>query len=56
MFVRCIGTGSIGNSYALHNNNEVLLLDLGLPKREIVKALNYNISNIVGCVISHEHG
>lgn len=57
MFVRCIGTGSNGNSYALYDDsNKVLLLDLGLSKREIVKAIDYRVSDVVGCVISHGHG
>ena len=38
MFVRCIGSGSSGNSYALFDNDgKMLLLDLGLTRREIVK-------------------
>lgn len=57
MFVRCIGTGSKGNSYALYDDsNKILLLDLGLPKREIAKAIDYRVSDVVGCVVSHGHG
>lgn len=57
MFVRCIGSGSSGNSYALFDNNgKILLLDLGLTRREIVKSIGYRVSDIVGCVVSHEHG
>lgn len=57
MFVRCIGTGSSGNSYALHDNNgKILLLDLGVSVKSIKKAINFRISDVVGCVVSHEHG
>lgn len=57
MFVRCIGSGSSGNSYALFDNEgKILLLDLGLTRREIVKGIGYRISDVVGCVVSHEHG
>ncbi len=57
MFVRCIGSGSKGNSYALiDNDGKILLLDLGLTRREIVKSISYRISDVVGCVVSHEHG
>ncbi len=57
MFVRCIGSGSKGNSYALiDNDGKILLLDLGLTRREILKSISYRISDVVGCVVSHEHG
>lgn len=57
MFVRCIGSGSKGNSYALYgNDNKILLLDLGMPRKDILKAIDYRISDVVGCVVSHEHG
>ena len=56
MFIRCIGSGSSGNSYALYDdNNNILLLDLGLPRKEIMKAIDFRISDVVGCLISHEH-
>ena len=56
MFIRCIGSGSSGNSYALYDdNNKILLLDLGLPRKEIMKAIDFRISDVVGCLISHEH-
>ena len=56
MFIRCIGSGSSGNSYALYDdNNKILLLDLGLPRKEIMKAIDFIISDVVGCLISHEH-
>lgn len=57
MFVRCIGSGSSGNSYALiDNDGKILILDLGLSRHEIVKSIGYRVSDIVGCVVSHEHG
>ena len=56
MFIRCIGSGSSGNSYALYDdNNKILLFDLGLPRKEIMKAIDFRISDVVGCLISHEH-
>lgn len=56
MFFKCVGTGSKqGNSYALMNENEILLLDLGVSEKEIVKAIDYRVSDIVGCVVTHSH-
>lgn len=51
----CFGSGSSGNSYAIKCNNETLLLELGLPCKEILRGLNYNINDVVGCLVSHAH-
>lgn len=57
MFVRCIGTGSSGNCYALYGNDgKILLLDLGLVRKQILRGIDFNLSDVVGCVVSHEHG
>ena len=56
MFVRCIGTGSSGNSYALYDNSgKILLLDLGMSAKDIKKAIDYRISDVVGAVVTHAH-
>lgn len=57
MFVRCIGTGSSGNCYALYDNDgKILLLDLGLARKQILRGIEFNVSDVVGAVVSHEHG
>lgn len=58
MFIRCIGTGSQqGNCYALYDNDgKILLLDLGLARKEILKGIDFNVTDVVGAVVSHEHG
>lgn len=53
--LKTIATGSKGNSYALMNDSEILLLDLGVSAREIKKAIDYRVSDIVGCVVTHKH-
>lgn len=50
------GSGSSGNGYVLHNENEALIIECGVNFIEIKKALNFNISKIKACLISHEHG
>lgn len=50
-----IATGSSGNSYALQFNDEILLLDAGIPFKQIKKGIDYQISNVVAAVISHKH-
>lgn len=56
MILRCIDSGSSGNSYALiDNDNKILLLDLGLPAKEIKRAIDFRISDVVGAVVTHQH-
>ena len=50
-----IGSGSAGNAYALVTKEEILLLEAGLPYKEVQKAIDYRVSDIVGCLVSHEH-
>lgn len=53
--LKTIGSGSSGNAYILQCKNETLLIELGMPWSDILKALNYQIGNVVGCIISHCH-
>lgn len=56
MKLKCISTGSSGNCYTLTSNSgETLILDCGIPIKEIKKGLNWNIRNVVGCIVSHVH-
>lgn len=51
-----IGSSSSGNSYALQAvSGEILLLEAGCPLEEVRKAIEYKISKVVGCIISHSH-
>lgn len=55
IMLKTIATGSSGNSYALMNENEILLLDLGVSTKVIKKAIDFRVSDIVGCLVSHGH-
>lgn len=56
MKLKCIATGSTGNCYTLTSDSgETLILDCGISIKEIKKGLNWNIRNVVGCIVSHVH-
>ncbi len=56
MKLKCIATGSSGNCYTLTSDSgETLILDCGIPIKGIKKGLNWNIRNVVGCIVSHTH-
>lgn len=56
MKLKCIGSSSKGNAYALETTNEILLLESGCPIKDVKKAINWQIGKVVGCVVSHYHG
>lgn len=57
MELHVIGSGSKGNSYFLRSNSgEVLLLEAGVRFDEVKKALDFKIQNVIGCLVTHEHG
>ena len=49
-------SGSKGNLYVLKNEKESLLIEAGLPIKKIKEKLDFDFSNIKGCILSHEHG
>lgn len=56
MRLKCLGSSSSGNCYLLTSDSgETLILDCGIPIKEIKKGLNWNIRNVVGCIVSHVH-
>ena len=56
MKLKCLGSSSAGNCYLLTSNNgETLILDCGIPIKEIKKGLNWNIKDVVGVLCTHKH-
>lgn len=56
MRLHCIATGSTGNCYTLTSNSgETLILDCGIPIKEIKKGLDWNIKDVVGVLCTHKH-
>ena len=55
MELKGLNSNSQGNCYLLVGRDEVLIIEAGIKFSEVKKALNYNIGNIVGCLITHEH-
>jgi len=51
-----VGTGSEGNCYLLNVNGQILVIEAGVNFTKVKKALNFDLSGVVGVLISHEHG
>lgn len=56
MKLKVISTGSIGNAYLLETGQEALLIECGVRMPDIKKALDFNLSKVSGCLVSHIHG
>ena len=50
MIVKTIGSGSSGNGYALISGGDIFLLECGVPAKEMLKAIDYQTSRVVGCI------
>lgn len=56
MKLKVLSSGSQnGNCYLLEKDGETLILDCGIPIKEIKKGLNFDISKVVGVCASHGH-
>lgn len=55
MKLRCLASSSAGNCYLLENESECLVLEAGIPFREVKKALTFDVLKIVGVLCTHEH-
>lgn len=51
-----IDTGSQnGNCHFVTDGNEILILDLGVSIKKIKQAIDFNVSSIVGAIVTHNH-
>lgn len=55
MKIKVLASGSSGNCYLLQLKNETLILECGITFRQIVEGLDFDLENVVGCLVTHEH-
>lgn len=55
MMLKVLGSGSSGNCYLLEDETEALIIEAGVSFKEVKISLDFNISKIVGVVVSHIH-
>lgn len=55
MFLKCIATGSRGNSYILSDDDSTLILDAGVKADVIKAALHWDFTTVSGVLVSHSH-
>lgn len=55
MDIKVIASGSSGNCYRVSDGETSVLLDCGIPFKQIQKALNFELSSIDGVLVTHCH-
>lgn len=53
--IKVIATGSTGNCYFLETEKEILIVECGISDKNIKKSLDYDLKNVIGCLVTHEH-
>ncbi|RIJ64115.1 MBL fold metallo-hydrolase [Rummeliibacillus sp. POC4] len=53
--INTLATGSKGNAYVVTDGVTKLLIECGISFKNIQKSLNFETSDIQGCLVSHEH-
>ncbi len=55
MVLKVLGSGSSGNCYILESDTEALIIEAGVPLKEVKIALGFNVRKIVGVICTHRH-
>lgn len=55
MKLKVLASGSSGNSYLLQSPTGTLIVECGITFKDILKGLDFNLGEVVGCLVSHSH-
>jgi phosphoribosyl 1,2-cyclic phosphodiesterase len=55
MQIKTLASGSSGNAYWVSDGTTSLLLECGIPIKQIRKGVDYGLSYFAGCLVSHSH-
>lgn len=53
--IKVLASGSTGNCYIIQAQGEILLLECGIDIKNIKHGLDFDLSKVIGCLITHEH-
>ena len=56
MDIKVLASGSAGNCYWISDGVTPLLLECGIPIKQIRQGLNFGLSDVTACLLTHEHG
>jgi phosphoribosyl 1,2-cyclic phosphodiesterase len=53
--IKTFASGSSGNLYKITDGETILMIETGLTIKKIKEAFDFKLSDVSGCLISHEH-
>ncbi len=56
MKLTVLGSSSAGNGYVIQDKDEALIIEAGMNLQKVKQALDYDITKVSGCIITHSHG
>lgn len=56
MDIKILASGSSGNCYHISDGETSILLDAGIPIRQIRIGCDFQLSKVSGCLVTHYHG
>ena len=56
MVIETFASGSAGNAYRISDGDTALLLECGLPLRQLQRYSGYTLAQAAACLLTHEHG
>lgn len=54
--IKALASSSKGNCYHITDGSTPLLLECGISYKDIQRGLNFKMSSIAACLVTHEHG
>lgn len=54
--ITALASSSKGNCYRVTDGSTTLLLECGIRYKDIQKGFNFKMSEVAGCLVTHEHG
>lgn len=54
--IKAFASGSSGNCYTVSDGKSTILLDAGIPYKQIQIAMNFRVNRAAGALITHRHG
>ena len=56
MQIDVLASSSLGNAYIVSDGVTSILLDAGIPYKELQAKSNFKVNEVAACLLSHEHG
>ncbi len=56
MKLTVLASGSAGNGYVLEGRRSALIIECGVSPERMIRATDFPVSKVEGCLVSHEHG